>query len=61
MLGQLLIFQLINPPITPTLNMLNIENCQDVNYVFIDGTEGCHYDNLRYEQWKQSCNHDNCW
>ena len=33
--------------------------CHDANFVVTGGTVGCHNDNLRCRQWRQSWHHDN--
>ena len=42
-----------------TITTLKTKDRQFDNFVVIDGTVSCHYDNLRCHQWRQSCQIDN--
>ena len=34
-------------------------DCHGANFIVIVGTEGCHQDNPRCHQWRQSLHHNN--
>ena len=40
---------------------LKTKSCRNANFDVIGGTVGCHNDNLRCHQWRQSWHYDNSW
>ena len=40
---------------------LKTKSCHNANFVATGGTVGCHIDNLRCHQWRQSWHYDNSW